>query len=150
MNRLTVLPPHLAFFSRPSQWLRRVGSQWRRATPECDAHSHTGRDQDGERHLGIYVVPRRNGLVRIAFDLWRLGLNLRPEIIERLWARWRADGESLSKSLLKSAERRSHFSKSFAAFEVSIHRLEQWKSELDSILSNPASYVPIETEIRRG
>jgi hypothetical protein len=144
------LPPHVAFFSRRSENFIGAGAEWRRATPEDDAHFRTGRDREGERHLGVYMVPRKNGMVRVGFDLLRLNLNLRPEIIERLWARWRAEGDSLSKSLLKSAERRSHFSKSFAAFEVSIHRLEQWKRELESILSNPDSYVTTETESRRG
>jgi hypothetical protein len=144
------LPPHIEFFSGRSERFFQVSSQWRRATPEDDAHFRTGRDREGERHLGVYLVPRKNGLVRVGFDLWRLNISLRREVIERLWARWHADGDSLSKSLLKSAERRSHFSKSFAAFEVSVHRLEQWKSELESTLSNPDSYVSIETEPRRG
>ena len=78
------LPPHVAFFSKRSERFFQVGSQWRRATPEDDAHFRTGRDQEGERHLGVYMVPRRNGMVRVGFDLWRLDLNLRPEIIERL------------------------------------------------------------------
>jgi hypothetical protein len=89
------------------------------------------------------VERRPNGLLRIGFDLWRLSVNLQPAVIERLQDRWRRESETLSKSLLRSAQRRSHFSKSFGRFEVASERLEEWKSELAAVLSNPESYERI-------
>jgi hypothetical protein len=44
---------------------------------------------------------------------------------------------------LRHATRRSHFSKSFARFEVAADRLEEWKLELESVLSDPTTYEHI-------
>jgi hypothetical protein len=141
----TFLPPNVRFFSGRSESYFQFGSEWRRATSEDEAHAFTGFDRvTREPSVGIYISKRPNGLLRIGFDLWRLNANLRPAIIERLQNRWRQESAALSKSLLRSAQRRSHFSKSFMRFEISPDQLEGWKVELESILSDPASFEPLE------
>jgi hypothetical protein len=93
--------------------------------------------------IGVYVVRRPNSLLCVGFDLWKINLNLCPAAIARIETRWRREAARLSNSLLRSAQRRSHFSKSFAKFEVAPERLEEWKSELTAVLSNPDSYQRI-------
>ena len=151
MSAATEIAPNTDFFSGRSEAFVQIGPEWRRATPEEEARASTGYSRDAhEPNVGIYLVPRPNGLVRVGFDLWKLDVNLRPEIVEGMEARWRAEAVSFSKSLLKSVLRRSHFSKSFARFEISPDRLEQWKEELESILSNPESYDVIALSDRRA
>jgi hypothetical protein len=136
--------PTIRFFSGRSQSYFQFGSEWRRASAEDEAHAFTGFDHTThEPSVGVYVERRSNRLLRIGFDLWRLSVNLCPAVIQRLQNRWRQESGALSKSLLRSAERRSHFSKSFARFEISPERLEAWKSELAAVLSNPDSYQRI-------
>ena len=114
-------------------------------TPQDEAHACTGRDSDSrEVQVGISISPRPNGLMKIEFDLFRLGANLRPPVIERLRERWEAEARTFSKLLLRSVSRRAHFSKSFAQFEVAPRNLEAWQAELSAILENPASYESLE------
>jgi hypothetical protein len=130
------------FFAGPSEVFLSAG---RRATSEEEAHFFTGYNRNtDESYVGVHVGRRANGLVRIGFDIIKLDFDLRPETIERMRSQWVLDAASFSKSLLKSASRRSHFSKTFAQLEVSPAHLEGWKEELAAILSNPASYAPIE------
>jgi hypothetical protein len=144
-------PPSIRFFADTSESFVQFGDEWRRLTQEDEARMHTGYDRlSHEPSVGIYIVRRPNGLVRVGFDLWKLNANLRPAVIERLENRWRQESASLSKSMLRSTLRRSHFSRSFARFEVSPERLEGWKQELESILSNPDSYEQIEHRTDRG
>jgi hypothetical protein len=139
-----IVAPQIRYFSGKSDSYFQFGSEWRRATPEDEAHQFTGFDRTPrEPSVGVYVTRRPNGLLRIGFDLWRLGVNLQPPLIERLQNRWREEAATLSKSILQSALRRSHFSKSFMRFEISPERLEEWKCELSAVLSNPESYVQI-------
>jgi hypothetical protein len=100
-----------------------------------------------EANVGIYIVRRPNGLLRVGFDLYKLDVNLRPSAVERLASRWRQEGVNLSKSLLRSVGRRVHFSRSFAQFEIAPERLEEWKSELRSVLSEAGSYECVEHRI---
>jgi hypothetical protein len=66
-------------------------------------------------------------------------------VLERLESRWRErEAVNLSKSMVRRVGRRVHISKSFARLEVSVHRLEEWRLELESILSDPGSYESIE------
>lgn len=140
-----ILAPHVRCFAGRSESFFQFGSEWRRATSEDEAHQYTGFDRTTrEPSVGVYIVRRPNGLMRIGFDLWRLSVNLQPAAIERIENRWRQEALSLSKSMLKSVGRRSHFSKSFARFEISPERIEEWKNELESVLSNPDSYENIE------
>ncbi len=77
-------------------------------------------------------------------------MSLRPEIVEGMKTRWSAEAASFSKSLLRSALRRCHFSKSFARFEISPEHLERWKEELAAILADPASYFAVEQGRHHG
>jgi hypothetical protein len=129
------------FFEEPSgnAIIGPVG--WRRTTPEDDAHYHTGYPLGTQKpNLGISIVPRANGLVRIAFDLIRIDFNLRASVIEELRNHWLSQSAGLSKPLLKSASRRAHFSKTFASFEVEPSRLDGWKRKLSIILSDPKNF----------
>jgi hypothetical protein len=137
-----IVAPHIQFFSGKQDSYTQVGSEWRRLTAEDAARLHTGVNRETrEASVGVYVERRPNDLVRVGFDLWRIGSNLRPPVVERLERRWRQREEvNLSKSMLRSVCRRAHISRSFARFEISLHRLEEWKSELSAVLSNPESY----------
>jgi hypothetical protein len=140
----TLLPPNVRFFSGRSESYFQFGTEWKRATPEDEAHAYTGFDRTTrEPSVGVYIVRRPNGLLRIGFDLWRLSVNLQPAVIEHLQNRWRREAATLSKSMLKSVLRRGHFSRSFLRFESSPEHLEEWKSELAAVLSNPDSYQRI-------
>ena len=138
----TPAPPPVRFFAGRSDSFVEFGGSWRRMTSEDEAHSHTG--YHGETHIGIYVIRRPNGLLRIGFDLWKLDVNLRPATIESLERRWREHATSLSKSLQRSTLRRGHFSKSFASFEIAPESIEEWKDELETVLSNPDPYESVE------
>jgi hypothetical protein len=140
-----ILAPILRFFAGRSESFVQSGSGWRRLTPEDEAKMFSGHDRETrELCIGVYVVRRQNGLLCVGFDLWKLNVNLCPAAIERIKTRWNREATGLSKSLLRSAQRRSHFSKSFARFEVSPEHLEGWKAELESVLSDPASFEPLE------
>ena len=139
-----VAPPLVRFFSGRSQSFVQFGGVWRRMTPEDEARSHTGYDREThEPNIGIYVIRRPNGLLRIGFDLWKLDMNLRPATIESLERRWREHSASFSKSLKRSTARRAHFSKSFACFEIAPECVEKWNQELEIVLSSPDSFEPI-------
>ncbi|HWY08228.1 MAG TPA: hypothetical protein VNY24_15310 [Candidatus Acidoferrales bacterium] len=99
-----------------------------------------------EPNVGVYVARRPNGLVRLGFDLARLDVKLTPGAIERLEGRWRGEAASFSKPLFRSVQRRAHFSRSFAQFEIAPERVEQWRGELSAILENPASYETIPSQ----
>jgi hypothetical protein len=139
-----VAPSRIRFFSGRSESFVQFAGSWRRMTPEDEARSHTGYHRETrEPNIGIYVVRRPNGLLRIGFDLWKLGANLRPATIESLDRRWREHAASLSKSRQRSTSRRAHLSKSFASFEIAPECVEKWKAELEVVLSSPDSFEPI-------
>jgi len=139
------IAPNVRFFSGRSESFVQDGDRWRRMSPEDEAHFHTGYDREThEPSVGVYIVRRPNGLFRIGFDIFRLNVNLRPAIVERIESRWQQrEAVNLPKSMLRRVGQRLHFSKSFAQFEISLHRLEEWQSELSAILSNPESYEKI-------
>ena len=135
---------HVRFFAGKQDTFVQSDSEWHRLTPKDAARSHTGYDREThEPSVGIYIVRRPNGLLEIGFDIFRLNVNLRSPAIEHLAHRWRQESATLSKSLLRSVERRVHFSKSFAQFEVLPERLEEWQAALSAVLSNSESYQPI-------
>jgi hypothetical protein len=140
-----IVTPILRFFAGRSESFVQSGSDWRRLTPEDEAKMFSGHDRvTHEPYIGVYVVRRQNGLLCVGFDLWKLNVNLCPAAIERIRTRWDQAAAGLLKSMLRSAQRRSHFSKSFARFEISPGQLEGWKAELESILCDPASFEPLE------
>jgi predicted enzyme related to lactoylglutathione lyase len=66
------------------------------------------------------------------------------DVIERIASRWQQrEAVNLSPSMLRAVGRRVHISKSFARFEISLHRLEEWRLELESILSDSNTYESI-------
>jgi hypothetical protein len=141
----TQISPTVSFFSGRSNSYVQCGAEWHRLTPDDDARLHTGFDRETrEPSLGVSIVRRPNGLVRVAFDLARLDVRLHPSAIERLEARWRGEAASLSRSLLRSVNRRAHFARSFVQFEVAPENVEGWKRTLEARLSNPDSYESIE------
>jgi hypothetical protein len=140
-----VAPTLVRFFAGRSQSFVQFGGSWRRMRPEDEAHSHTGYHRETrELSIGVSIMRRPNGLVRVAFDLWKLDVNLRPAAIESLERRWREQAATLLKSLQRSTARRAHFSKSFASFEIPPARSEEWKDVLEAVLSNPDSYESVE------
>jgi hypothetical protein len=138
----TIAAPHVHFFSGRQESFIESSGQWRRATPEDSARLHTGYDRaTGEPSVGVYIAPKGNGLLCVGFDLWRIDSSLRPSAIERLEQQWRQrEATTLSKSMLRHVQRRAHFSRSFARFEVSPERLGDWRGELEAILSEPNNY----------
>jgi hypothetical protein len=138
----SLVPPTVKFYSgRQQTFLSDGPTQWRRMTPEDGARLHTGYDRETrEPHLGVYIVPVSNGLVRIGFDVFRLNLQIRESTIDRLQHRWRDEAAALPKTLLRRLYRRTHFSRSFAKFEVQPEDVERWKEELECVLSNPETY----------
>jgi|HubBroStandDraft_6_1064221.scaffolds.fasta_scaffold702471_2 hypothetical protein len=138
----SIVAPVTRFYSgRQETFLSDGPTCWRRATPEDMARIHTGYDRESrEPHLGVYIVPVSNGLVRIGFDVFRLSLHIRDSIVERLQSRWRGEAASLPKTLLRRLYRRTHFSRSFAKFEVQPEDLGRWKEELECVLTNPDTY----------
>jgi hypothetical protein len=139
-----IAAPTVRFFNGRSECFVQDGSRWRRLTLEEEARDCTGYAREtAEPHVGVYVVRRQNGLVRLGLDLWKLSVNLRPAVIEHLERRWRQEAAAFSKSLFRTVGRRVHFSKSFARFEIAPERLEAWKLELESVLSDPDTYESI-------
>jgi hypothetical protein len=77
-----------------------------------------------------------------------LNTNLRPSVIEQLKKRWcQREATNLSKSMLREIDRRTYFSRSFAQFEIAPERLEEWKLELLSVLSEVDSYECVEHRV---
>jgi hypothetical protein len=140
----SIVAPVVRFFSGRSEMFVGTGADWRRLTPEDEARLFTGFDKETkEPAVGVYVVPR-SGHRRMGFDLWRIGANLKPDVIARLRERWRAESANVfSKTALRAAARRVHFSKSFIVLETTPERVDAWKAELESILLNPNTYESI-------
>lgn len=137
--------PCVRFFAGRSESFIQCGEQWRRMTPEDEARSRTGYDREThEPNLGVFIIKRPNGLLRFGFDLGKLDANLSPAAVAHIECRWRAEASNFSKPLLRSSLRRAHFAKSFAEFEVAPERVEEWKRVLETVLSDPNSYEPIE------
>jgi hypothetical protein len=138
-------PPVVKFFSNRSELFVQDGRRWRRMSSADEAKARTGCDlTTNELNLGVGISQRPNGLLNVEFDLWRLGVDLRPETVERLRARWEREVLGFSKPLQKSVNKRVHFSKSFAVFEIAPAQLEEWKRELAAVLENPESFEATE------
>jgi hypothetical protein len=141
----STLPLIVHFCAGRSHSFALDGDGWRRLTIEGEAVNCSGVNREtGEAGVGVYVARRPNGLLRIGFDVCRLGVSLRPAAIERLKERWISETSGLSKPLMRSVNSRAHFSRSFAQFEVSPERLAEWKLDLESILTDARLYESIE------
>jgi hypothetical protein len=145
MMATTLIAPSVEFFSgKQEAYVGVPGLSWRRITPKEAAQDHTGfAHATRECHVGVYVVPVSNGLVRLGFDLWRLDMNLKPSVCERLEQCLRSRVTGLSKSQLRYFYRHSHVSRSHADFVVRPEDLSGLKDELSAILSDLGSYEAI-------
>jgi hypothetical protein len=138
------LPPAVRFVEeRPSLSIRDDNGTWHRCSVEQEAYLHSGIcSNPRESHLGVYVRKRQNGRYLLGFDLWRVGVRLREEAIERFRSRWRKEWELLPKQI----QRRLRFAGGRTAFELetTAECLDEWKRELELVLSDYNSYEHIE------
>jgi hypothetical protein len=143
-----LIPPTVRIFSGRSESFVQSGpgSQWIRLTAEDESKRATGHNRETKApSIGVYVLPPKNGRVKVGFDLWRLSANLAPAVLARLENRWRSEDAPLfSKTALRSLDRKVHFSKSFATIITLPERVAFWTDELVSVLSNPDSFEPLE------
>jgi hypothetical protein len=121
------------------------GSPWHRLTVEDEARLATGFNRETkEPSVGIYVAPQ-NGRLTIGFDLWRLGVNLAPTVLNRLQSLWHSEDAPLfSKTALRALDRKVHFSASFVTVVTLPERVAFWTDELVSVLSSPDSFESLE------
>jgi hypothetical protein len=138
-----IAPPTVRVFSgRPEGFVGQPNTDsWRRITVEEEARMRTGLNRETrEPSIGVYVAVN-NGRVKIGFDLWKLDVNLKPDVLERLEQQWReGDAVLFSKQALRRVGRKVHISKSFVTIVTAPERLEFWKTELESILSDAHSF----------
>lgn len=142
-SNLIPLPPHVHFIeSRPTFYLGDP-TGWHRASLEQSAYLRTGISTDPrESNVGIYVRRRQNNRYLLGFDLWRLPLKLRSEVVERLRVRWRAQVDVLP----KPARNRIRFCGGCTSFELetTLDHVDGWKAVLGNVLSDPNSFEAIE------
>lgn len=140
-----IASPSVRIFTGRSESFVQCGSQWHRLTAEDEAKMHTGYSRDAHApNVGIYIF-ESNGRAKIGFDVWKLGVNLTPAVLERLETQWRSDDAALfSKRALRTIGRKVHISKSFVTIMTLPERIEYWRAELESILSDPHSFERIE------
>ena len=141
-------PPNVRVFSGRSESFVQSGpgSQWIRLTAEDEAKRATGYNRETKvPSVGVYVLPPKNGRVKVGFDLWRLSANLTPTVLERLENRWRSeDARLFSKTALRALGCKVHFSKSFVTVMTLPERVAFWTDEFASVLSNPDSFEALE------
>jgi hypothetical protein len=137
-------PPTVKIYSgRQESFYANGPHDWRRMTAEDTAKAHTGYDsQTPEPRLGVYILPRPNGLVRMGDNI-KLAVNVREDVLERMAARWREQVATLPKTQLRRLLNRAHFCRTFVRFDTQPESVDGWTRELESILSNPESYEPI-------
>ena len=145
MTATILIAPTVEFFAGKQDGFAGVpGVSWHRLTPRESAKGHTGYSREArEPKVGIYVEPVPNGLTRIGLDLWKLNVNFRPSVIERLEQRLIASTNDLSKSQRRYALRHLHVSRTFMEFVVKAEDVEKWKSELSRLLTDPGSFEPL-------
>jgi hypothetical protein len=122
------------------------GSRWIRLTAEDDAKRATGHNRETKApSVGVYVIRTSSGRVKVGFDLWRLSANLTQAVVTRLGNLWRTEDAPLfSKTVLRTLDRKVHFSKSFVTVVTLPERVAFWTDELVSVLENPDSFAPLE------
>jgi hypothetical protein len=143
-----LVPPTVRVFSGRSESFVQSGpdSTWHRLTVEDEAKRATGHNRDTKApSVGVYVLPRHNGRVKLGFDLWRLSANLKPAVVTRLENLWRSEDAPLfSKTALRTLDRKVHFSPSFVTVVTLPERVALWTDEFVSVLGNPDSFAPLE------
>jgi hypothetical protein len=141
VSATTLIAPSVEFFSgRQESFVGDPGS-WHRVTAREAAQMHTGGSHaTGDRHLGVFVIPISNGLIRVGLDLWRLDMNLRPPTVERLERRLRSLSAKLTKSQLRYFDRHTHISRTVVDVVVMAEEVDAWKDELSGVLTDPGSF----------
>jgi hypothetical protein len=142
------IAPFVRVFNKRSESFVQAGpgSAWHRLTAEDEAKRATGHNRETkEPSIGVYVLPPKNGRVKVGFDLWRLSANLKPAILKQLENLWRSEDAPLfSKTALRALDRKVHFSASFVTVVTLPERVAFWTDEFVSVLSNPDSFEPLE------
>ena len=141
-----IAPPAVRFYERPSNsYVQMPGGTWHRLDAQDESHFGTGYDRaTHEAKIGIYVLRKSADRIKIGCDLARVDVNLKPAVLEKLEEQWKSgDAALFSKSALRNVSRKIHFSRSFVTIICLPERLNFWRSELESILSNPFSFDPI-------
>jgi hypothetical protein len=137
-----LVAPAVRFFG-PTKSARFIGEdadEWRRIQPGEEARLGTGFDlETAEPELGIGITRRGADTFELSFDLIRLGLKLKSEVVERLREKWHAQ---LSPKTPQRLRARGRFSASFALFPTRSERVDEWKVFLETTLSDSASYQP--------
>jgi hypothetical protein len=139
-------PPAVRFYERPSNsYVQLPGGSWHRLDAQDESHFGTGYDRSThEPKIGIYILRKSADRIKIGCDLARVDVNLKPTVLEKLEEQWRSgDAALFSKSALRNVSRKVHFSRSFVTIICVPERLSFWRSELESILSDPFSFDPI-------
>jgi hypothetical protein len=111
--------------------------------PASVAYLTTGRNREsGEITVGVGLRERRNGLVELSFDFWRIDYNLSYAATECLEQRWL----SLCVALPRPVRRKmgfAAFGRCFSTFNVPMEQASDWRKFLTKLLGDPASYVDI-------
>jgi hypothetical protein len=146
MNTLAAIPAVVRIFTGRSESFaqRNPGDGWKRLTNEEEARLFTGINRETKApSVGVYVSSNA-GRIKIGFDLWRIDVNLAQHVVESLRRRWNEDdAPRFSKTALRTVGQKTHFSKSFVTVVTVSERVEFWKSELESVLTNPGSFEHI-------
>ncbi len=117
--------------------------------PEQVAHDVTGRDRrTGKLTLAVSVRRRTSGMMRFDGDLWRLPYDLHPRAILLLGAYWDLLNERTPKNMRARMER--HFSRNTIIFDATKEQADDWREFLTELLSDPTSYVGIDSDPLRA
>ena len=115
------------------------GKSGRRNPINHEAHGRTGwNTRTGIGSVGVGITHCRNGLVEIECDVYRLGVDLKPEIVAPLEAKWKEQAEKLPSAARYQDGTRLDYR--VFHFPTLPEFLEDWKVRLREVLSNPQSY----------
>lgn len=109
----------------------------------------TGRNRTtGQVAVGVSIRCRRNGLVSVDLDLWRIDYDLSQDAIDELRGYWHQLNVShrLPTKMIRKLEGFMgcrQFSATTVSFNSTTEQTEEWKGFLAAVLSNRASYIDI-------
>ncbi len=104
-----------------------------------EAHGRTGwntRTRIGS--VGVGITHCRNGIVEIECDLWRLGVDLIPEFVAPLAAKWEEQAQKLPRAIRN--RRCIRFDSIVINFPTLPEFLDDWRNQLRELLSNPKHF----------
>lgn len=114
----------------------------------------TGRSRTTKQiTIGVGVRHRRNGIVNVDLDLWRIDYDLSQDAIDGLCSYWHQLNvrHRLPTKMIRKLEGfmgRPQFSATFVSFNCTSEQAEEWKDFLAAVLSNRASYIDIRARNR--